>query len=245
VIVLTHSFKLDLVCRGIDPEKVFVVTNGIEVEKFQRPEDISEARADIGVPQDKFLVGYIGTTGMAHGLETILEAAYLCRNDDHIRFLIMGEGSERARLERKATEMQLSNLIFKSFVPHDRVISYLSALDTSIVHLKPDPVFKTVIPSKIFEAMALGVPIIHAVEGESAEIIEAAGAGICVPSGNAQSIADGARRLSQSPEELLRMTAAGQQAARSQYDRRILAAKITDVLGSIAEAGKIGVGANK
>lgn len=239
VIVLTHSFKRDLTSRGIDPDKVFVVTNGIEVEKFQRPDDIAEARADIGVPEDKFLAGYIGTTGMAHGLETILEAADLCRDDDRIRFLIMGEGAKRAELEAKAAEMQLPNLLFKNFVPHDRVMSYLSAMDMSIVHLKPDPVFKTVIPSKIFEAMALGVPSVHAVEGESAEIVETAGAGVCVPSGDAQAIADAVRRLSQDPDTLRQMAEAGQRVAQTQYDRRALAAKITEVLEPITEAGNM------
>jgi glycosyltransferase involved in cell wall biosynthesis len=236
VIVLTHSFKRDLTERGIDPDKVFVVTNGIEVEKFQRPDDVSAARTDIGVDPDLFLAGYIGTTGMAHGLETLLEAADLCRDEPNIRFLIMGEGAKRAELEARAAEMRLSNLIFKDFVPHDQVVNYLSAMDMSIVHLKPDPVFKTVIPSKIFEAMALGVPSIHAVEGESAEIVEQAGAGVCVPSGDAQAIAEQAIRLSKDPEALRRMGEAGQRVARTQYDRRTLANEIIKVIEPLADA---------
>jgi hypothetical protein len=236
VIVLTHSFKRDLSKRGIDPEKIFVVTNGIEVEKFQRPDNVAKARQDIGVGPDEFLVGYLGTTGMAHGLETLLEAADLCRDDQRIRFLIMGEGAKRAELEAKAAEMNLDNLYFKNFVPHDQVVLYLSALDMSIVHLIPDPVFKTVIPSKIFEAMALGVPSIHAVEGESADIVAKAGAGVCIPSGDAQAIAEQARRFSKDPDALRAMGQAGQQVARTQYDRSALARDIIDVLKPIVGA---------
>jgi colanic acid biosynthesis glycosyl transferase WcaI len=240
VVVLTHSFKRDLTERGIDPDKVFVVTNGIEVEKFQRSDDVSEARKDIGVSDTDFLLGYIGTTGMAHGLETLLEAANLCRDEPNIRFLIMGEGAKRAALEERAKEMQLDNLIFKNFVPHDQVSKYLSAMDMSIVHLMPDPVFKTVIPSKIFEAMALEVPSIHAVEGESAEIVANAGAGVCVPSGDPVAIADAAKKYSKDPAALAEMGKSGKLVACTQYDRAALAADLIKVLEPIVGPEKSG-----
>jgi colanic acid biosynthesis glycosyl transferase WcaI len=233
VILLTHSFKRDIVDRGIDPDKVFVITNWIEVEKFHRSADTSEVRQNIGVGSDDFLLGCIDTTGMAHGLETKLEAADLCRDEPRIRFLIMGQGAKRAELEARTAEMKLENLIFKDFIPHDQVAQYLSTMDMSIVHLKLDPVFKTVIPSKIFEAMALGVPSIHAVEGESAEIIAKAGAGVCVPSGDPQAIAEQARRFSKDPEALQKMGRAGQHVAHTQYDRSVLAGDIINVLAPV------------
>jgi glycosyltransferase involved in cell wall biosynthesis len=233
VIVLTHSFKRDLVSRGINPDKIVVVTNGIEVNKFKRPDSVVEAREELKVGVDDFLVGYVGTTGMAHGLETVLEAADLCRDDKSIRFLIMGEGAKRADLEVQAAEMKLDNLMFKDFVPHDQVIKYLSAMNMSIVHLRPDPLFKTVIPSKIFEAMALGLPTIHAVEGESAEIVAKAGSGVCVPSGDPQAIAEQVRRFRKDPDALSKMAAAGQHVARTEYDRAALAGEISEVLESI------------
>jgi len=238
VVAVTHSFRKDLASRGIDENKVAVVTNGIEIDSFTRVDDTTAARADLGVDEAAFLVGYIGTTGMAHGLETILEAADLSRDEPHIRYLIMGEGAKRAELEAKAKEMRLDNLIFKNFVPHDEVTQYLSAMDMSIVHLKPDPLFKTVIPSKIFEAMALGLPTIHAVEGESAEIVGRAGSGICVPSGDARAIAENVKRLSKEPETLQTMAAAGVQHVRECYDRRVLADNVLKVLEEVVAEGR-------
>ncbi len=238
VVAVTHSFRKDLSSRGIDVNKIEVVTNGIEIDSFTRVEDTSAARADIGVDEETFLVGYIGTTGMAHGLETILEAADLSRDEPSIRYLIMGEGAKRKELEAKAAEMQLDNLIFKNFVPHEEVAQYLSAMDMSIVHLKADPLFKTVIPSKIFEAMALGLPTIHAVEGESAEIVGRAGSGVCVPSGDAQTIADNVKRLSHEPETLKVMSAAGMKHVQEFYDRRVLADNVLKVLEEVVAEGR-------
>ncbi len=233
VIVLTHSFKADLTRRGIDANKISVVTNGIEVAAFRRPGNRSAVRQQLGVSDRDFLLGYIGTTGMAHGLETVLEAAGLCREDSDIKFLIMGEGATRSILESIAKEMALENVIFRDFVPHYEVASYLSALDMCIVHLKPDPVFKTVIPSKIFEAMALGVPIIHAVEGESAQIVANAGAGVCVPSGDAQAIADQARKFYDDRAALIAMGDAGRKTAIEKYDRSRLAMEALHTLQRI------------
>ena len=236
VVVLTHSFKKDLIARGVDGEKVSVVTNGIEVRAFQRAGDNGNAREEIGVDADSFLLGYVGTTGMAHGLETVLEAAAYCRNSTRIKFLIMGEGAERKTLEEKAQELQLENVIFKDFVPHNQVTQYLSALDMTIVHLKPDPVFLNVIPSKIFESMALGIPILHAVEGESAKIVADAGCGVCVPSGQPRAIADVALKYMDKRPELEEMSLAGKNAVQKHYDRAKLAKSMSDTLMNVVMA---------
>src|SRR5690606_14290731 len=99
---LTHSFKNDLVRRGIPGEKTTVVTNGVDLDRFQVRTPRAELRARLGVPEDIFLAGYIGTIGMAHGLVTILDAAELAASDPKLRFLIMGEGAERKALEEDA-----------------------------------------------------------------------------------------------------------------------------------------------
>ena len=95
----------------------------------------------------------------------------------------------RAALEKEALALKLTNLTFHDYVPHDQIPSVLATLDASIVHLRPDPVFRTVIPSKIFESMAIGVPLVHAVEGESADLVREAGAGMCLPGGDAERLA--------------------------------------------------------
>jgi glycosyltransferase involved in cell wall biosynthesis len=147
----------------------------------------------------------------------------LTRERHDIAFLILGEGAERAGLEADARSRGLANLIFRDFVPHDLMPSYLAALDLSIVHLRADPLFKTVIPSKIFEAMAMGVPIVMAVEGESAEIVRSAQAGVCVPSGDPAAMARAVTDLADRPQERRRMGQNGRDAVRQTYGRRPLA----------------------
>ncbi len=233
IIALTHAFKTDLINRGIQPDKIDVVENGLN-EAFFNPGNVTfDARKILGVDKEVFLAGYIGTTGMAHGLETILEAADLCREKDSIKFLIMGEGAERSLLEELAQSRKLTNVIFKDFVPHDEIPSYLAALDIFIVHLKPDPVFRTVIPSKIFEAMAMGTPLLHAVEGESAEIVKKSGAGVCIPSGDVYSMGEAIVDLSKQPAKLQQMAERGPAVVKKDYSRAL---KARAALQSMASA---------
>jgi glycosyltransferase involved in cell wall biosynthesis len=204
----------------VDGGKIDVVTNGVDTARFDPSRSSAEVRAALGVPPDVFLAGYIGTTGMAHGLATVLDAAERCRERPDLRFLVMGEGAERASLEQSARERGLENVIFRDFVPHDQVPAHLGALDASLVHLRPDPVFETVIPSKIFEAMAMGVPIVMAVPGESAAIVEETGAGICIPSGDGAAMADAVARLASDAGLRERLGQNGRAAAGSKYSRQ-------------------------
>jgi len=223
IVALTRSFVTDLRSRGIDPDKIDVVINGVDTARFSRERVELDARRALGVPEEAFLAGYIGTTGMAHGLETVLDAADRCRADDSgrpVHFLILGEGAERAALERSARERGLSNLSFHDFVPHERMPDYLAALDASIVHLRPDPLFETVIPSKIFEAMAMAVPIVMAVPGEAAGLVRDADAGVCIPSGDPDAMAKAVQELAASPERCRELAENGRRAALERFSRR-------------------------
>lgn len=232
IISLTHSFKTNLISRGIDGTKIDVVTNGVDIEKFAPSQCMFDARQRLEVPEDSFLAGYVGTTGRAHGLETVVEAADLCRNRPDLHFLIMGEGAERNKLEQYAKDLELENITFADNVPHNEIPSYLSALDASIVHLRPDPLFKTVIPSKIFESMAMKVPVLMAVEGEGAEIIEAADCGLCIPSGDAQSMADALVQLAAAPRQARAMGSRGMTCVSERFNRDANAAAVIDSLAA-------------
>lgn len=219
IITLTHSFKEDLCRRHISGEKITTVENGVDTQFFSPANVKLDARARLGVPTNAFLVGYIGTVGMAHGVETIVHAAALCKHHEHVMFVVIGEGAERDRIANLAQENGLKNLVIRDFVPHEMMPSYLGCLDAFIVHLRPDPVFRTVIPSKIFEASAMQVPILHAVEGESAGIIRAAGAGVCIPSGDARRMAETVVALSCQTERLKEMGRKGRETVKLKYSR--------------------------
>jgi glycosyltransferase involved in cell wall biosynthesis len=190
VLSVTYSFRDDLAARGIDPGKIDVVTNGVDTGQFSPEHATFDARAALGVPPGATLAGYIGTVGMAHGLETILDAAALVRGRGDVRFLIIGDGAERGawrpRPSAGASTTSCSGTSFRAST--SPAISPRSTRRSST--LRPDPVFRTVIPSKIFESMAMGVPIVMAVEGESAEIVRTAGAGVCIPSGHPEAMVE-------------------------------------------------------
>ena len=223
IVAVGNAIKADLVSRGIPAEKIDVVTNGVDPEQFNPSRVTFDARPRIGIEAGDFLAGYIGTTGMAHGLETILDAAEHCRDDDRIRFLIMGDGARRQELEDSARRREIPNLLFKDVVPHDQIPSYLASMDLSIIHLRPDPVFRTAIPSKTFECMAMGVPILMGVEGDAARIVEESGSGICIPPGDPDAMAAEVRRLASSPDELRELGRKGMSAVGERYGRPVLA----------------------
>ena len=237
IISLTDAFRDNLTKRGIAPDKIDIVTNGVDTEMFDRERTKQDVREELGIGRDDFLVAYFGTTGMAHGLETMLEAAQLCRENSRMKFLIMGDGAERASLEARSRELGLDRVIFRDSVPHEEMPDYFAALDMFLVHLKPHPVFKTVIPSKIFEAMAMGTPILCALEGEGARIVAESGAGVCIPPGNAILMAETILRLSRQPDVLEQMGRNGRQAAIQKYSRRLKAEECLRSFEKVAAAG--------
>lgn len=226
VVVVTDAFVEDLVSRGVPRDHIDVVINGVDTERFDADALSDNARSDLGISEDAFIAGYLGTTGLAHGLETVVEAAALCRDEPGIQFVIVGEGAKRAELEEQARTLGLDNLHFYDFVPHSKVPRTLAAFDVSIVHLRPDPLFETVIPSKIFECMSMGLPIVMAVPGEGARIVSDAGAGVCIGSGDPQALADTVRALRTDSARRDTLSDNGKAAARAHYGRRANAEKL-------------------
>lgn len=179
IVTVTKSFKVALVSRGIDAAKIVTVTNGVDLAHFKPIEKDPLLVEELGL-EGKFIAGYIGTHGMAHALGTVLDAATLMLTENpSVVFILLGAGAEKANLQAIANERNLTNVIFIDPVPKDQVARYWSVLDAAIIHLKRTPLFKTVIPSKLFECMAMGIPVLHGVEGESAEIVLEAKAGTC------------------------------------------------------------------
>ena len=174
IITVTESFKLNLISRGISEEKIQVVTNGVDTTKFVPKTKDNQLVKRLGL-QNEIVVGYIGTMGMAHNLSTVIEAAEIMQNtlsEHKVKFLFVGGGAEKKKLRAAVTEKGLKNVIFVDTVSKLEIIRYWTILDISIVHLKNTPLFHTVIPSKIFEAMAMAKPILHGVNGESALIVK-------------------------------------------------------------------------
>jgi glycosyltransferase involved in cell wall biosynthesis len=235
VVSVTESFRADLARRGIDPKKVAVVTNGVDIARFSpRPKDAALLRS-LGL-EGKFVAGYVGTHGMAHALETLLDAALLLRDAPDVRILFLGDGARREALVARARELSLDNVVFLESVPKSEVARYWSLLDVSIIHLRRTPLFETVIPSKLFECMGMGLPVLHGVAGESAAIVEREGAGWVFTPEDAGQLAGLIRTLRDDPEALAACRARCLAAA-GNYDRRALALRMLGELEGLVARG--------
>jgi putative colanic acid biosynthesis glycosyltransferase WcaI len=181
VVALTAAFKQDLVSRGIPSEHVEVVLNGFDFARYTpQPRDMALTQ-QLGL-EGCFTVGYFGTHGMAHALDRVLDAAALLHDTPAIHFLFVGAGAARDALIAQAAQEHLDNVIFVPAQPKTRMPAYWSVCDLALVPLKNTPLFTTVIPSKIFEAMGMGRAIVLAApEGEASQIIRGTGAGVVVP----------------------------------------------------------------
>jgi glycosyltransferase involved in cell wall biosynthesis len=177
VIPNSPSFKDNLVERGINRDKIKVIPNGANTDLFTPREKNKEILEELNLG-DKFVVGYLGTHGMAHGLDFILESADEIE-DNTIHFLFIGDGSEKDNLKKLADKLNLENVTFHDPIPKEQVPEYLSVFDISLVPLKKNDTFKTVIPSKIFEAAAMQKPILLGVEGQAEELVKEYEIGLC------------------------------------------------------------------
>ena len=236
IVSVTHSFKRNLISRGVDADKVVVVTNGVDASRFRPQHRDEELAAQLGL-QGKFIAGYIGTHGLAHGLDTLLEAARQLQDNpkgDDIRFLFLGDGANKAKLIEKARSMGLLNVVFVDSVPKEQVVRYWSLLDVSIIHLKKTELFTTVIPSKLFECMGMGIPVLHGVAGESAEIVESVECGQVFEPENVDALCAGILMLKQQPALREKFRNNGLVAA-GRYDRHELARKMLDEIEVVVQ----------
>lgn len=204
IVSVTHSFKRTLAVRGINLSKIDVVTNGVDISRFSpRPKD-AELEAQLGL-KGCFVAGYIGTHGLAHALETLLQSAQQLQAKPEaaaVRLLLLGDGARKAALQALAREMGLNNVIFVDTVPKDQVARYWSLLDLSVIHLRKTELFTTVIPSKLFECMGMGIPVLHGVQGESADIVQRESVGITFEPENADQLTELLLRLQADPAAL-------------------------------------------
>lgn len=239
IISVTHSFKQKLMVRGVDGDKIAVVTNGVDISRFApRPRDAALTR-ELGL-EGKFVAGYVGTHGMAHALETLLEAADALRkrpDGDAYRILLLGHGARKAALMEQAQRMGLDNVIFLDSVPKEEVARYWSLLDVSIIHLRKTELFTTVIPSKLFECMGMGIPVLHGVAGESADIVRREGVGEVFEPENVEQLVEGLVRMRNDGTAYEAYRANCLNAA-GKYDRSTLALEMLNVVGHTQEKGR-------
>lgn len=232
IVPVTDAFKRYMVKRGIPAEKIAVIKNGVDLSFFKEVNGPNPVALELGL-QGKFVASYFGTHGMAHCLETVLYSARELKEREDIVFLLVGDGAERQRLVAMRDQMALPNVIMLGQEPKGKM-PYLWALsDASLVLLKKSKLFTTVIPSKIFESMAMEKPVILGVEGETAEILKTADAGFCIEPENSHELAERVLELYRNRDLAAKLGTNGRRHVAEYYDRTVLARRYESLLASL------------
>lgn len=232
ITAVTESFCRDIDDR-VDPGTPVVrIPNGTSPESFQVAHGRQRLRERLGLPGE-FLVTYAGTIGLAQGLPHVLETGELLDRDGlPAKILLVGDGPLRESLRREATSRGVDSVLFRERVPLDQAAEYMAASDALLVPLGNRPIYRKFIPSKLFDAMAVGRPILLSVDGEARDILDQAGAGIYYPAEDASELASAIRELMSSPE-LDKIGARGREFVVEHYSRAVQAKEMARFLERI------------
>lgn len=232
VVPVTQPFADHIARQTGRTEGVTVIPNGVDFNLFSgEPADAAYARQR-GL-EGKFVAAYVGTHGMAHGLDTLLDAAERLRDRPEILILMAGDGAERQRLEGEIKLRRLGNVRMLGQLPKEEMPKLWAVCEVSLVLLRKLDLFKTVIPSKIFESMAMKKPMVLGVQGEAARIVTAAGAGICIEPESAEALAAAIIRLADDTILYTSLADSGLLYVAENYDRKRLAERFESVLRSL------------
>lgn len=231
IVTVGDGYKGKLLERGVPPEKIDVIPNGADLVFF-RPLPPNREIADRWGTRDKFSLAYVGTIGMASGLHVVLETARKIKDlgDDSIRFLLVGDGARRQELQEQAENQELDSVVFTGRLPKQEIPSLLNTVDVCLIHLEKSDLFKTVLPSKMFEAFACAKPVLLGVDGNAREVLDSADAGLFFEPENADALYESARTLRNDQEMRARLGENGLRHVREYYDRDVLAARFESLL---------------
>lgn len=229
LIVVTEGFKEKIATDGISRDKIKVITNGINEEQFC-PVSKNKSILNINSIKDKFVVMYAGNIGTAQGLKVMLEAAKKTNVNKNIHYVLIGTGVEEDKLKKYKEENDLNNVSFLGLKPKSEIVNYLCAADLLLISLKDLPFFDITIPSKVFDYMATGQPILIGVKGEARKIIEKAGAGKYFEPENSQKLAAEILNFYNGEYDITQMGDNAREYAVDNFSRFKLAKKLNKIL---------------
>jgi glycosyltransferase involved in cell wall biosynthesis len=240
IVAVGEGYKQGVMQRyGIDPAKIDVVPNGFDPSTFVPGPRDNDVRRSLGWG-NRFVAMYIGTHGMAHALEKVLDAARELRSSDpDVLIAFVGEGAEKDKLKEIAARDGLDNVQFVDQQPKTRVPLFYAACDIGLVTLRNTPLFLEVLPSKIFEYLAMERPILFSGGGEAKMLIEKSGAGRCIPPEDPRALVTAIRDLKARRDDLAVMGRKGREFVEANYDRRVLARRYAEILRRVAQDSRL------
>ncbi len=234
IAVVSNGVKRNLIGKGVPPEKVHVIPHWADESLYRPvPPDPNLAR-ELGMA-GRFNVVFAGQLGLAQGLDVVLDAADELSDLPDVQFVLVGDGTDADRLRRAADERGLENVRFLGRLPTERMANIFAVSDVLLVHLRDEPLFRITIPSKTIAYRACGRPVLMAVEGDAADVIRAARAGLSCRGGNAKDLAATVRRLHALPRTVLEeMGRAGREAFLASYSRSVLLDRYEAILSGMS-----------
>jgi glycosyltransferase involved in cell wall biosynthesis len=229
IITVTKGLKKNLVSRGIDASKIDIVTNGANLELFQSRDKNEKILSSLGL-KDKFIFGYIGTHGLAHGLEFIVESIKNI-SSERVHFLFVGTGAKKTAVVALAKKLKLNNVTFLEPVAKSEVADYISVIDVALIPLTKTDIHASLIPSKIFESASMLKPILLGVEGEAKDIVTGYNAGLVFEPENKKEFLESVEKIS-SDDKLYKELQKGCEKLANEFDRKHLALKMLTILRS-------------
>jgi len=226
VVVVTHGMYDRLIQRGVSPSKLIIVPNGANIEMFSfKPTERNRIRTELSL-DSKFIAIYAGIHGLAQCLETIVQTAHILSGTPNIHFILIGDGPKKADILSLAKSYKLSNLTMLPEKPRELIPDYLSAADVAIVPLRKTEIFKSTLPSKLFDAWACERPVILSIDGEARAVVETVKGGLFIPPEDPVRMAEALIYLMNSPAERQSMGENGLSYTRQNHSREKLAEKL-------------------
>jgi glycosyltransferase involved in cell wall biosynthesis len=237
IVVVTPGMKDSLVDMGVDPDRVVIHTNGLNPDFYDIKTGFGKSVLENF--SDKFVVIYVGSIEREHGLRIILDTAEILTEDreyGQVIFLIIGAGSRYDSLKSEAKNRKIENVKFLGHMPKKKVPKYLAAANAALVHLKRDPLFELALPSKIFEAMGAGLPILIGMKGDAAKLVDDAEAGFIFEPENPDSLASVIKLAHDNPDLLMQKSKNSAETGRQKFDWQTIAeGYLQDLHGLMSE----------
>lgn len=237
VVAVTRGIEDRLRKRGLPDTKVVLIPNGVDTSRFLGVAPGSwREQWNTG---ERFLVLYAGTHGLAQGLDSVVRAAALLR-DQPIQFVFVGDGAEKNNLKAETARLGVRNVLFADSVPAKAIPSLLASADCCLVSLRGLKIFQGAVPSKMYEAMASGKPTMLVAEGEAVQLLERAEGGVAVPPGSPEGLAEALQALSRDPAKCRRLGENARNFVRENHDFEALTSRLENVLFDVCRCGTRG-----
>jgi colanic acid biosynthesis glycosyl transferase WcaI len=232
VSIVTPGMLERLASRGVPREKLVLLTNGVDTETFRPAPPKLELARSLDLDERKIFL-YAGTHGMAQGLDTVLEAARRTK-DAEVLYVLAGEGAEKESLVKKAQSEAIQNVRFLSNQPKQVMPDLLRLAYATIVPLRRVELFKTALPSKMFESMACAKPIVASLWGEAADLVTSSGSGVVVSPEDPDALRDAVEQLAANPDRARKLGDNGRRYVLANFDRRQIAERFVALLQDAA-----------